>query len=150
MRGMTISQVATAAGVGVPTIRYYERRLLVQEPRRTPSGYREYPSDTVRLIRFIKRAQDLGFTLDEIEGLIALRAGNGRRRDDVRQLAESRVRDIDRKLEQLQAMRAALVTLLETCACEQTKPTCPILEAFDDLTVAVEPERRVARRRTRA
>ena len=97
------------------------------------------PPETARLIRFIKRAQDLGFTLTEIEELIALRDGNGRHRTEVRQLAEVRIRDIDEKLAQLQAMRGALSTLVESCACGQGQPTCPILEAFDDSTRAAQP-----------
>ncbi|HXG72583.1 MAG TPA: MerR family DNA-binding protein [Gemmatimonadaceae bacterium] len=132
MAGLTIGRLAEAAGVGVPTVRYYERRALLEKPHRTAAGYRKYPPDTVRLIRFIKRAQDLGFTLTEIEGLIALRAGNGRRRTEVRQLAEARMRDIDEKVTQLQAMRSALSTLVDSCACGGGQPTCPILEAFDD------------------
>lgn len=140
MTGLTIGRLARAAGVGVPTVRYYERRALLKKPRRTASGYREYPQDTARLIRFIKRAQDLGFSLTEIEELIALRDGNGRHRSDVRQLAELRIRDIDEKVQQLQAMRGALSTLVESCACGQSKPTCPILEAFDDSTQDMEPE----------
>lgn len=132
MKGLTIGRLAKAAGVGVPTLRYYERRALLENPQRTPSGYREYPSGTVQVIRFIKRAQDLGFTLGEIEELIALRDGNGRRRTEVRQLAEARMRDIDQKLLHLQAIRDALSTLVESCACGQKHPTCPILEAFED------------------
>ncbi len=132
MAGLTIGRLAEAAGVGVPTVRYYERRALLEKPHRTAAGYRKYPPDTVRLIRFIKRAQDLGFTLTEIEELIALRDGNGRRRTEVRQLAEARMRDIDEKETQLQAMRSALSTLVDSCACGGGRPTCPILEAFDD------------------
>lgn len=146
MTGLTIGALARAAGVGVPTVRYYERRALLEKPHRTTSGYRQYTADTVRLIRFIKRAQDLGFTLTEIEGLIALRDGNGRRRTEVRQLAEARMRDIDEKLTQLQAMRKALSILVESCACDRGKPSCPILEAFDDATTAVEQKTRSAPR----
>lgn len=148
MAGLTIGRLADAAGVGVPTVRYYERRALLEKPHRTAAGYREYPPDTIRLIRFIKRAQDLGFTLTEIEELIALRDGNGRRRTEVRQLAEARIRDIDEKLGQLQAMRSALSILVETCACGRGQPTCPILEAFDDPTDASKQEHITSSRRT--
>lgn len=75
MARLTIGGLAKAAGVGIPTVRYYERRALLDQPDRPASGYRTYPPDAVRLIRFIKRAQDLGFTLAEIEELITLRDG---------------------------------------------------------------------------
>lgn len=134
MRGdrLRIGEVASRAGVNIQTLRYYERRGLLEAPERTASGYREYPSETVRLIRFIKRAQDLGFTLKEIEELIALRDAKGRRRSEVRALAETKMRDIDKKLAQLQAMRSALYTMVESCACRDGRPMCPILEALDE------------------
>lgn len=128
---MKIGQVAARAGVNIDTVRYYERRGLLEEPERRPSGYREYPEETVLLIRFVKRAQDLGFTLKEIDELIGLRDGAGKRRKEVLALAEVKVRDIDQKLARLQAMRSALYGLLESCACGQ-RPTCPILEALND------------------
>ena len=70
---LRIGDVASKAGVNIETLRYYERRGILRSPKRSSAGYREYPTDTVRLIRFIKRAQELGFTLDEIEDLVALR-----------------------------------------------------------------------------
>lgn len=147
MSGLTIGKLAEAAGVGVPTVRYYERRALLEKPHRTAAGYRKYSPDTVRLIRFIKRAQDLGFTLTEIEELIALRVGNGRRRTEVRQLAEVRMRDIDEKVTQLQAMRSALSILVESCACGGGQPACPILEAFDGPINAAKQEHVTSSRR---
>jgi len=130
---MKIGQVATRAGVNIDTLRYYERRGLLAEPERRPSGYREYPEETVPIIRFIKRAQDLGFTLNEIEELVSLRdGGNGKRKSEVRALAEAKMRDIDQKLARLQAMRSALSGLIESCACTGGRPDCPILEALND------------------
>lgn len=148
MRGdrLRIGEVASRAGVNIQTLRYYERRSLLEAPERTASGYREYPSETVRLIRFIKRAQDLGFTLKEIEELMALRDAKGRRRSEVRALAETKMRDIDKKLAQLQAMRGALSTLVESCACRDGRPVCPILEALDDAQDATAAEAPVAAR----
>lgn len=128
---LRIGEVAGKAGVNIQTLRYYERRGLIEAPERTASGYREYPSETVRLIRFIKRAQDLGFTLKEIAELSSLRDGGGKRRNEVRALAEAKMRDIDQKLARLQAMRSALYGLLEACACGR-RPSCPILEALND------------------
>ena len=131
---MRIGDVASRAGVNTQTLRYYERRGILGEPKRSASGYREYPTDTVRLIRFIKRAQELGFTLTEIEELIALRQTTSRRRAKVRELAAAKMRDIDEKLARLQAMRSALYTLVEDCACGAETLSCPILEALDDAT----------------
>ncbi len=140
---MKIGQVATRAGVNIDTLRYYERRGLLAEPERRPSGYREYPEETVPIIRFIKRAQDLGFTLNEIEELISLRdGGDGRRRSAVRALAEAKMRDIDQKLARLQAMRSALFGLVESCACSRGRPACPILEALNDSADGSEALRR--------
>jgi len=134
MRGdrLRIGEVASRARVNIQTLRYYERRRLLEAPERTASGYRKYPSDTVRLIRFIRRAQDLGFTLKEIQELAALRDAKGRKRSEVRALAEVKMGDIDKKLAQLQAMRSALYSMVESCACRDGRPACPILEALDD------------------
>jgi Hg(II)-responsive transcriptional regulator len=139
---MKIGQVATQAGVNIDTLRYYERRGLLAEPERRPSGYRVYPEETVSLIRFIKRAQDLGFTLKEIEELISLRGGDGKRRSEVRALAEAKMQDIDQKLARLQAMRSALFGLIEHCACRRGRPACPILEALNDPADEPAAERR--------
>lgn len=131
MEALRIGEVARRAGVGIDTVRFYEREGLIQEPPRRPSGYRQYPHDTIPLIRFIKRAQDLGFTLREVEELISLRGAKARRKKEVRVLAEAKLRDIDQKLARLQSMRSALWGLLESCACGQA-PSCPILEALND------------------
>lgn len=112
MQALTVSEVAKRAGVGSDTVRFYEREGLIDKPPRRPSGYRQYPEETVSLIRFIRRAQDLGFTLKEIDELISLRDGANRHRDEVRALATSKLQDIDRKLTRLQAMRSALALSL--------------------------------------
>lgn len=88
---MRIGDVATRAGVNTQTLRYYERRGILGGPKRSASGYREYPTDTVRLVRFIKRAQELGFTLTEIEELITLRQTTPKRRGKVRELAAAKM-----------------------------------------------------------
>jgi Hg(II)-responsive transcriptional regulator len=133
---MRIGAAAEQAGVNVQTLRYYERRgLLPRTPRRT-SGYREFPDEAVRVVRFVKRAQDLGFTLDEVEELLRLR--NDRRRDRVRVriLAAKRVKDIERKIAELRAMKQALSHLLHCCADGSTLE-CPIIEALDGVGEAV-------------
>lgn len=129
---LRIGEVARLAGVNVQTLRYYERRRLLEPPKRSDAGLREYPPETVRLIRFIKRAQDLGFTLKEIQELIALRETRGRDRSLVRELAASKLADVDQKIGRLRAIRKAVATLVEACACRGRALECPILEALDD------------------
>ncbi len=92
---LRIGAVANQAGVNIQTLRYYERRGLLDEQERTTSGFREYPPDTVRLIRFIKRAQDLGFTLGEIEELLPLRERRPADRVNIRSVAQAKVAAID-------------------------------------------------------
>jgi Cu(I)-responsive transcriptional regulator len=127
---MRIGTAAERAGVNVQTLRYYERRgLLPRAPRRT-SGYREFPDDAVRIVRFVKRAQDLGFTLDEVEELLRLRNEKRRDRGRIRAVAEARVRDIDHKIAELQAMKQALTHLIHCCE-QGSRLECPIIEALD-------------------
>ncbi len=128
---MRIGEVAAGAGVNIQTLRYYERRGLLPEPERRESGYRAYDPETVRLVQFIKRAQELGFTLREIAELIELRE-SPRRGTEVRSLAQAKIEDIERKMRRLRAMRDALRGLVEACDCEGGAPTCPIIEALDD------------------
>lgn len=129
---LRIGEVAQQAEVNVQTLRYYERRGLLAAPEREASGFRRYPADTVRLVRFIKRAQELGFTLNEIEELATLRKSRSRNRSRVRQLAGAKVRDIEEKIRQLRAMRKALGVLVQSCDCESQRLECPIIEALDD------------------
>lgn len=129
---LLIGDVAAKAGVNVQTLRYYEKRGILGRPQRTRSGYRTYPPETVRIIRFIKRAQELGFTLEEIEGLLRLRTMKGVDKRNVRDLAASKVREIQTKIRQLDAMAAALGQLVNTCTCELGVVPCPILEALED------------------
>jgi Hg(II)-responsive transcriptional regulator len=132
---MRIGTAAEQAGVNIQTLRYYERRgLLPRAPRRS-SGYREFPDDAVRMVRFIKRAQDLGFTLDEVEELLRLRQEKRRDRARVRAVAERRIRQIERKVAELQAMKRALSHLLHCCQ-EGSTLECPIIEALDGATGA--------------
>jgi Hg(II)-responsive transcriptional regulator len=127
---MWISEAADQAGVNVQTLRYYERRGLLPKPPRRTSGYRDYRDDSVRTVRFIKRAQELGFSLDEVEELLALRRQSPRNRQRLRSVAERRIQQIDRKIAELERMRAALRTLVHTCQAGTTL-ACPIIEALD-------------------
>ena len=131
---LNIGEVAAQAGVNRQTLRYYERRGILAEPERTAAGYRKYPSETVRVIRFIKRAQDLGFTLTEVEDLLTIRDTRSRTR--ARALASAKLESIDSKVRDLLRMKAALETLVTTCACSGSASHCPILEAFDGSHVA--------------
>src|SRR5262245_14428777 len=129
---MRIGAAAEQAGVNVQTLRYYERRGLLPRPPRRQSVYREFPSDAVRIVRFIKRAQDLGFTLDEVEDLLRLRSDRRRDRARVRAVAERRVRQIEQKIAELSAMKQALTHLVHCCR-EGASLECPIIEALDGL-----------------
>jgi len=127
---MQTGEVAARAGVNIQTLRYYERRGLLGRPPRTASGYRRYSEDAVRVVRFVKRSQELGFTLDEAEQLLRLRRVSSSRRSSVRALAAAKITDIETKLQQLTAMRAALETMLSAC-CGDGALECPILEALE-------------------
>lgn len=131
MSGLTIGEVGERAAVNIETLRYYERRGLLPPPPRTGSNYRTYPGETVKLVRFIKRAQELGFSLNEIKELVGLRAAPDAQCCDVRQRAEQKIKDIDNKIGSLQAMRKALSLLLVECPGEAPVAECPILEAID-------------------
>lgn len=130
MTSLTVGQVARRAGVGVETVRFYEREGLLAEPPRRASGYRQYDDQAVSVLRFIRRAKALGFTLQEIKGLLALRLDGSATRSDVRERASAKLIDIDAKIRDLQRMRDALTGL--TAACHGDGPTdgCPILDAL--------------------
>jgi MerR family transcriptional regulator, mercuric resistance operon regulatory protein len=124
---LTIGGFAAAGGVGVETVRFYQRRGLLRTPTRETS-VRRYNSADVRRLRFIRQAQAAGFTLLEIRELLALDAGEDRAR--VRELADARVAARDAKIAELQAARAALQRLAMACHATRTGP-CPILASFD-------------------
>lgn len=124
--------MAKHAGVNVQTLRYYERRGVIETPTRSRSGHREYPADMVPLLLFIKRAQRLGFTLDEVIGLIRMRERAGQNRTEVQALARAKIREIDEKLAQLQEMRRDLEELVTACTCVSPHVVaCPIVSALD-------------------
>ena len=128
---MRTSEVAGQAGVNSQTLRDYERRGLLAEPPRSPAGYRDYPDQAVQLLRFVKRAQQLGFTLAEIEELLQLADGGPDSCDRARALAEA---DLDRKIADLQHMRASLGELITTCERPRPERSCPLLLAIGGLT----------------
>ena len=131
--GMWISEAAAQAGVNVQTIRYYERRGLLPRPPRRTSGYRELEPETVRRVRFIKRAQDLGFTLDEVAELLRLRTARPQSRARVRAIADRRREQVEQKIAELTRMRDALQMLSTQCQHGGTLH-CPIIEALEEPT----------------
>lgn len=124
----TIAGAAEAAHVGVETVRYYERRGLIAQPQQKRGAYRRYGPGHVARIRFIRRAQDLGFALDEIEELLALEDGTDRR--SIRRIASKRLEQIRERIVDLQRMENALAHLLHDCEVSDSKPHCPIISAL--------------------
>jgi MerR family mercuric resistance operon transcriptional regulator len=125
---LTISRVATEGGVSVETIRYYQRRGLLAEPPKPVGGYRNYPKEIVKRIRFIKRAQALGFSLEEVAELLQLDVEDacGKSCD----LAERKLVVIDQKIAELAAMRRALAKLMAACDKKSRRGACPIIAAL--------------------
>jgi MerR family transcriptional regulator, mercuric resistance operon regulatory protein len=125
------SEVAARAQVNTQTLRYYERRGLLPEPERTPSGYRAYGDDAVRLVRFVKRAQALGFTLDDIEDLLHLAGGGPASCEAAKTMARSRIADLQQRIDELAGMRNALARLVDTCDRPRDERDCPILRDIE-------------------
>ncbi len=124
---LTIGRLARRAGVHVETIRYYQRRGLIEEPVKPRYGFRVYPEEAVRRVRFIRRAQRLGFSLREIGELLAL--GDGRCRD-VHALASRKSAEIESQIADLQAMLRALRQLLQACRAQRDDARCPMVESL--------------------
>jgi MerR family copper efflux transcriptional regulator len=127
---ITIGGVARRAGVGIDTIRYYEREGLLPEPTRRPSGYRSYGEGTIARLRFIRRAKTLGFTLEEIRDLLALSADRTRGVKAVKQRAQRRLADVEARIAELERVRAGLAELVEACPGHGEPEQCPILRAL--------------------
>ena len=125
---MRIGQVAREAGVGIETIRFYERRGLLPRPSRPASGNRDYPADAVDRILFIRRAKALGFQLREIKELLSLRVHPRRSCASVMDRAEKKIVDIDAKMADLKRMRRALGKLVTACTKKSPTVECPVLE----------------------
>ncbi len=128
MTELTIGRLADEAGVNVETIRYYSRRGLMLEPDKPFNGHRRYPAAAVKRVRFIKRAQVLGFTLNEVGSLLELEEAHACA--ETRDLAAHKLQVIESKLTDLKAMRKALSALLRQCDTGATKGGCPIIHAL--------------------
>ncbi len=132
MESRTIGKVAREAGVGVETIRFYERGGLIEAPPRRESGYRQYPKEIISRLRFIKRAKELGFTLKEIKELLTLRVEPDTTCDDIRRRAETKISDIEARIGTLEKMKEALLKLTLSCTGRGPVSECPIIEAMED------------------
>ena len=130
MLTLTIGKVATQAGVAIDTIRYYEREGLLPAPARRPSGYRDYPADTVKRLRFIRRAKDLGFTLGEIADLLQLTERSQHDMAGMKQAAEAKLALVQAKITELQRMRKALQQMVTACPGHGEMAACPIVNAL--------------------
>jgi MerR family copper efflux transcriptional regulator len=130
MSSLRTAEVARLAGVNIETLRFYERKGILPEPPRRASGYREYPPEAVERVRFIKRAQELGFSLKEVQDLLALRQMARSKSGRVRRMAEAKVEEIDHKIRDLEAMRRGLTELLCVCDGQRTIASCPIIESL--------------------
>lgn len=130
MKPLTIGRVATAAGVGVETVRFYQRQGLLERPPSRKTGYRQYPQEAVLRIRFIRRAKTLGFSLAQIRELLDLRVDPTTTCSDIKKRAEAKIEQVQARIEDLQKIKQALAHL--TAACQQGTPIsqCPILEAL--------------------
>ena len=133
---MRTSEVAAQAHVNTQTLRYYERRGLLPQPQRTRSGYRAYTPDAVRVVRFVKRAQQLGFTLDDIEELLHLADGGPASCDDTKTMARARIADLQHRIADLVGMRDALARLVDTCDQPRARRDCPILHDIQTAATA--------------
>lgn len=159
MRAMTIGQAARKAGVGVETIRFYERKGLIPQPPKTGgAGFRVYPDETVMRIRFIRQAQQLGFSLREIGELLALRADPAADCAAVREQAVAKLREVWRKVGELQRIGTALQSLIAACPGEGALEACSILDRLKDVQKTAanpgqqdqQPTRRPAERKSRS
>lgn len=155
MSTLRTAQVAELAGVNVETLRFYERKGILPEPPRRASGYREYPPETVERVRFIKRAQELGFTLKEVQDLLELRETTRAKAGRVRNVAKEKLEEIEHKIRDLEAVRQSLTELLSTCDGNKPIVSCPIIDSLSgcsrcrDTDRTEEPARAAAPRATR-
>ena len=124
---LTIGRLASEAGVSVETVRYYQRLGLIAEPEKPREGYRVYPGETLTRLSFIKRAQQLGFTLGEIAELLEMDQGSC---EDMRSRAEEKRMQVDAQIRDLTALRDTLDTLIRRCNSGDSAPGCPIIDSL--------------------
>ena len=128
---LRIGRLAQEVGINLETVRFYERQGLLPRPPRSASGYRLFPADAKRRLKFIKRAQELGFSLSEIRELLALRMSRRGTSAEIRKRTEAKIADIDGKIRSLDSMRKSLLKLVRSCGGCTPVSECPILESLD-------------------
>lgn len=126
--GLTIGAVAKATGVNVETVRFYQRRALLAEPDKPYGGIRRYEAEDVARVKFVKAAQRLGFSLDEVAGLLKL--DDGTHCDEARQLAEIKLVDVRKKLKNLRRIESVLASLVRDCCMSRGKVSCPLIDTL--------------------
>jgi MerR family mercuric resistance operon transcriptional regulator len=131
MTGVTIGKIAKEAGVGIETVRFYERQGLIDPPPRTDSGYRLYPADTVAKIRFIRNAKQLGFSLKEIAELLTLHDAPNATKGEVKQRTQAKIAEIETKIMELTRMKKILTDLAASCSGQGSLEGCPIMKAME-------------------
>jgi MerR family transcriptional regulator, copper efflux regulator len=131
MSSISIGQVAKKAGVSVETIRFYESKGLIEKPERKESGYRQYLPNVVIRLQFIQQAKQLGFTLNEIQELLSLRADTEAGCQDIRSVGASKLHEVEEKIVALRKIQRALKQLVDDCPGKGSKSACPILDALD-------------------
>ena len=127
---LTIGQLARKAEINLETVRYYERRGLLPKPPRTASGYRLFPVEAAQRLRFIRRAQELGFSLAEIRELLSLRLSPRASSSEIRKRAQAKISDIENKIKSLESMRKSLRKLAASCDGCRPVSQCLILESL--------------------
>lgn len=131
MKSLKIGQVAERSGVGIETVRFYEREGLIPKPDRSSSGYRLFDDETIARLQFIRRAKELGFTLIEIKELLSLRLDTTTSCADIKSRAEAKIADIDEKIRTLKRMKTTLKKLTSKCNGQGSVNECSILDALD-------------------
>lgn len=135
MKSLTIGHLAKEAGVNPETVRYYERQGLLPKPPRSASGYRQFPTDAARRLRFIRRAQELGLSLKEIRELLSLRVSRNTTSRHIRARAEAKIADVEAKIKSLESMKKTLRKLTSVCDGCVPLAECPILDSLDRETL---------------
>lgn len=131
MSTLNIGQVAKQTGVTVETIRFYEKKGLIEAPERSDSGYRRYPAEITKRVHFIRRAKEVGFTLSEISELLTLRREPGTSCSDIKLRATQKIESVDQKIQDLQRIRDALARMVLKCQGRGRLQDCPILEELE-------------------
>lgn len=131
MKLLSIGQVAKQTNVTVETVRFYEKQGLIAAPQRSNSGYRQYPPETVKRVRFIQHAKEVGFTLKDIGELLALRREPGTSCADIKLRATQKIEAVDQKIRDLQRIRDSLARMIMKCSGRGGLSECPILEELE-------------------